>query len=73
MPVELLSVALMRDGRETHDLWQMTETRVTAGTTDGICKGVPKELNKPTLWSLTHHHEYELSCDFMKFDTFMPH
>jgi hypothetical protein len=58
---------------ETHDLWEMTETRVTAGSTDGICKDVSKELNKPTLWSWTHPKEFELSCDFIEFDVFMPH
>jgi hypothetical protein len=58
---------------ETHDLWQMTETRVTAGFTEGMCKDVPQALYKPTVWSWNNPQVYELSCEFMKFDTFMPH
>lgn len=58
---------------ETHDLWEMTEIRVTAGFTDGNCKDVHKELQKPVVWSWKNPSEYELSCDFMTFDIFWPH
>jgi hypothetical protein len=58
---------------EEYDLWQMTETRVTAGSTEGPCQSVGQELNKPTVWTWKNPSEYELSCDFLKFDVFLPH
>jgi len=36
---------------ETHDLWQMTETRVTAGSTEGNCQSAKKGLNRTLIRS----------------------
>lgn len=60
-------------GEESHNLWQMTETRVTAGSNEGICQDVEQELNKPTIWSWKNPQEYELACDFITYDIFMAH
>ncbi len=47
-------------------LWTMTETRVTAGETEGpICEGVTDEIGKPTVWTWKNPNEWELPCDFI--------
>ncbi len=53
-------------GEPEHDLWTLTETRVTAGRTEGLfCEGIEEELNKPTVWSWRYPSQFELPCDFM--------
>jgi hypothetical protein len=47
--------------------WSLTETRVTAGLTSGICEDVTEELNKPTVWKQLHPKVFELPCDFAGF------
>lgn len=44
--------------------WSLTETRVTAGRTSGICEDVTEELNKPTVWKQLYSSRFELPCDF---------
>ena len=50
--------------------WSLTETRVSAGHTTGICDGVTEELNKPTVWGERQGGSFELPCDFVNLRRF---
>ena len=70
---KILKVYELR-GSKYKFLWEMIETRVTAGNTASpFCDGVEAEFNRPTIWSWQHPHEYELPFDFMSHDLMLPH